>query len=75
MTVDVKLDRTRAALITLGDLACYMDKDSAPADEFGFGLSVLLYYVVNELGEAQKELEQYMKDVRQNKKNADGGTA
>jgi hypothetical protein len=76
MTIDVKLDRTRAALMALGDLACNIDGDSdTPSDNFGFGLHVLLYYVASELKEAKEELEQHMKDVRQNKGNTDGGTA
>jgi hypothetical protein len=48
-----------------------MDKDSTPAEKFGFGLSILLGYVVNDLEEAKSELCRYMKDVRQG--NTGGG--
>jgi hypothetical protein len=72
MSIDSKIDRARAALLALGDLACFMDKNSTPAEEFGYGLSVLLGYVMKDLEEAKSELCQYMKDVRQ--ENTGGGT-
>jgi hypothetical protein len=70
MSVDSKIHNARAALLTLADLAYYMDETNSPADEFGYGLSVLLEYVANDLDEAQKEFFQYTKKV-QNKKNHD----
>jgi hypothetical protein len=72
MSIDIKIDRARAALLALGDLACFMDKDSTPAEEFGFGLSVLLGYVTNDLEEAKSELCRYMKNAHQG--NTGGGT-
>jgi hypothetical protein len=74
MLVDAKLDAARAALIALGDLACCMDETSdCPSDEFGFGLSILLRHVANDLKETKNELYQYMETVRQ--RNTGGGTA
>jgi hypothetical protein len=58
MSIEDYLYRAKAALLVLGNLACFMDKDSTPAEEFGFGLSVILGYIEDDVTAAYNE---YMK--------------
>ncbi|MDR1929856.1 MAG: hypothetical protein LBQ44_04415 [Treponema sp.] len=57
MTPDGYLYRAQAALSTLGHIACFYSEeaDTPPAD-FGFGLSVLLAYINDDVTRAYNGL-------------------
>jgi len=53
------LYRARVALSFLGHIAaCYeSDKANFPPEDFGFGLSTILYYIEQEIMAAEEEIE------------------
>jgi hypothetical protein len=57
MSIDGYLDRAQAALSTLGHIARFYSSEDAnePPSDFGFGLSVILGYIEDEITEAYNE--------------------
>jgi hypothetical protein len=56
MLLDTKLDRAQAALSALGHFACYYDEEAdIPPQDFGFGLSVILGYIEDDIREVYNE--------------------
>ena len=53
MTADGPLYRAQAALSCLQYFACYLESESgSPPDDFGFGLSVILAHIEDDVREA-----------------------
>ena len=65
MTPDGNLYRAQAALSCLQHLACFYDEgaDTPPA-QFGFGLSVILGFIEDEVTQAYNAITK--KDVKEN---------
>ena len=56
MTIDHHLYRAQAALSALGHIACYYDEEAeASPSDFGFGLSVILSYIEDDVTAAYNE--------------------
>jgi hypothetical protein len=56
MGIDGYLYRAQAALSALGHIACfYSEEANAPPSDFGFGLSVILGYIEDDVTAAYNE--------------------
>jgi hypothetical protein len=64
------LYRARSALAFLGHITTYYNSDEAdtPPNDFGFGLSTILYYIEQEIIAAENQIEEWGKKER-GKKN------
>jgi hypothetical protein len=57
MTIDGYLYRAQAALSALGHIACFYDEEAdTPPSDFGFGLSVILGHIQDDVTAAYNEL-------------------
>jgi len=66
------LYRARVALSFLGHMAaCYAsDRANFPPDDFGFGLSTILYYIEEEIAAAEEEIERKVAETENKNGNA-----
>jgi hypothetical protein len=56
MTIDSYLYRAQAALSALGHIACFYDEEAGtPPADFGFGLSVILSHIEDDITAAYNE--------------------
>jgi hypothetical protein len=57
MSIDGYLYRAQAALSALGHITCFYDEEAdTPPNDFGFGLSVILSHIQDDVTAAYNEL-------------------